>query len=87
MRDVSTVLSCLRDLPTALSYLPLVFYSLQVQTETCVPFFKYTTVERWKVCVLFARMDCSQELMTQGKAVPNIWNAGFACKSRAVLAA
>lgn len=87
MRDVSTVLSCLRDLPTALSYLILVFYSLHVQTETCVPFFKHTTVERWKVCVLFAWMNCSQELLTQGKALLNIWNTGSACKSRAVLAA
>lgn len=52
-----------------------------------MPFFKYTTVEKWKVCVPFAWMDCSQELLTQGKAVLNIWNMWFSSKRRAVLAA
>lgn len=73
LRDTPTVLSCLRDLPTILSSLLIVFYYLHIETEACVPLFKYTTVRDGK-CVLFAWMDCSQELLTQGKTMLNIWN-------------
>lgn len=52
--------------------------------KTCVLFFKYTTVQTCEVYVLFSWVDwtCSQELLTQGKAVLHIWNTCLILQAR-----